>query len=132
MPTTRRATMATSSHIWVTPSVQALRPPLVPIPARFAANIPRRSDVEHMTHRPGRRAGQAAELGSGGADEVGDDCAELLAGVLLQEVARTLDNGVIQSGRARHCALQYGRHGPGDRVRVAERDEEWLVPGREL
>ena len=39
---------------------------------------------------------------------------------------------MFEAGRARHGALQDGRHRAGDRVPVAERHQEGLVPGGQL
>ena len=54
-----------------------------------------------------------------------------VAGVLLEEVAGVLDDRVR---RGRGCRgpslLQHRRHRAGDRVAVAERDQERLVPAR--
>src|ERR1700691_4322885 len=62
------------------------------------------------------------------ADEVGDDSAELFAGVFLQKVARAGDHRVVDARRARHGALEDGSHGPGDRVAIAEGHQKRLVP----
>src|SRR5438105_5924507 len=59
-----------------------------------------------------------------GPDELGDHRAEPLPRVLLQEVARSFDDGMLQARRAGHGLLQDGRHRAGDRVAVAERHQE--------
>src|ERR1700733_2193329 len=67
-----------------------------------------------------------------GTDEVSDHRTELLACVLLQEVTGPPDDRVLEARRAGHSLLQDRRHCAGDRVAVAERHQEWLVPGGQL
>src|ERR1700735_1938341 len=62
-------------------------------------------------------------------DEVGDHGAEPFAGVLLQEVPGTGNHRMDDSRRPRHGLLQHRRHRAGDRIAVAERHQERLVPG---
>src|SRR5712691_8946867 len=86
-------------------------------------------DLAVRIHRPGISRDSAARPVV--PDETGDHGAEPLAGVLLQEMAGSLDHWVLDARRARHGALEYGRHAAGDGVPVAERHEERLVPLRQ-
>src|SRR6516225_4322425 len=56
--------------------------------------------------------------GGVGADELGDHRAEPLPRVLLQEVPRSFEHGMVEAGRAGHGVLQDGRHAAGDRIPV--------------
>jgi len=55
------------------------------------------------------------------ADEFGDHGAESFARVLLQEVAGSVDHGMVDARRARDGLLQDGSHRAGDRIPVTER-----------
>jgi hypothetical protein len=61
-------------------------------------------------------------------DKVCDYAAEFWARVFLEEVAGALDDGMLQPGRAGNDPLEDRRHAAGNRVTVAERDEERLGP----
>src|SRR5215210_4883454 len=66
-----------------------------------------------------------------GADEGGDSAADLLAFVLLQEVAGTADDlGFERTGNVRGDALCMA--GREDRVGVGEEDEGGLLPACQL
>src|ERR1700685_2873586 len=60
------------------------------------------------------------------ADEVGDDSAELFAGVFLQKVARAGDHRAVHARRATHGALEGGSHGPA--ARRASSWRKWPAP----
>src|ERR1019366_9086439 len=82
---------------------------------------------------PGRRLPEALSAASRvGADEAGDHAAELAARIFLREVAGARDHRMLDAGSARHGALPDRCHRAGDRIAVAERHEERLVPGGQL
>src|SRR5204862_5914256 len=77
------------------------------------------------------RSRRKRRWGSGRAHEVGDDAGQLLAVVLLEEVAGALDGRVGLTLRARDELLEDAVGATGDRVAVAERAQERPVPLRE-
>src|SRR5204862_5568569 len=66
-----------------------------------------------------------------GADELDDDAGELLAAVLLQEVAAADDRGVARPLRAGDALLEDPGTPLGDGIAVAERREPRLRPARQ-
>src|SRR5262249_23553481 len=110
---------------WPIPPAQggplAAYPPQAPAGARSAG---------------GGSAGAGASSGGGGsaarrvvADERSDHFPEQHAVVLLQEVPGPRDHGMLHARRPGDRAFQDVGHAAGDRVAVAEGDEERPVPG---
>src|SRR5580692_4069847 len=66
------------------------------------------------------------------ADEVRDHGSEKFTRVLLQEMAGAFDHWMLEARRPGHSFLQHRRHASGDRVAVAERHQERLIPSGQL